>query len=172
MVIPAIPLLPLRLGRGTDGGLVVHLRAAKYKQSAGPGQECEVVQYRDTPIYAFRVGLPVIIRSPSALLSSSVLTNLSTFAWVREDLRYEWKQSWTNSSDRRSGVVVAVMDQEVNWGVQRSGVALECCRSGRMQNKEHRISGFTVAAGPRPIKAMVELRHGERWRWKSSPRKS
>jgi len=122
VVIPTIPPLPLRLGRGTDGGFVVHLRAAKYKQSAGPSQEREAVQYRDTPNYAFRAGLPVIIRSPSALLSSSVLTNLSTFAWVREDLRYEWKQSWTNSSDRRNDVVV--MGQEVYWGVQRSGVVL------------------------------------------------
>jgi len=58
-----------------------------------------------------RVRPPVIIRSPSALLSSSVSTNRSTFAWVREDLRYEWKQSWTNSSDKRNGAVVAVMDQ-------------------------------------------------------------
>lgn len=31
-------LSPLR-GRGTDGGLVVHLNAAKYRQRAGPGQE-------------------------------------------------------------------------------------------------------------------------------------
>ena len=117
-----MPPLPLRLGRGTDGGFVVHLRAAKYKQSAGPGQECEAVQHCDTPNYAFWAGLPVIIRSPSALLSSSVLTNLSTFAWVREDLRYEWKQSWTNSSDRRNGVVVGVMDQEVCWGAQMTKI--------------------------------------------------
>ena len=117
-----MPPLPLRLGRGTDGGFVVHLRAAKYRQSAGPGQECEAVQHRDTPNYAFWAGLPVIIRSPSALLSSSVLTNLSTFAWVREDLRYEWKQSWTNSSDRRNGVVVGVMDQEVCWGAQMTKI--------------------------------------------------
>lgn len=58
--------------------------------------------------------LPVIIRSPSALLSSSVSTSRSTLAWVREDLRYEWKQSWTNSSDRRNGAVVAAMGQVVS----------------------------------------------------------
>lgn len=51
-----------------------------------------------------------------------MLTNLSTFAWVREDLRYEWKQSWTNSSDRRNGVVVGVMDQEVCWGAQMTKI--------------------------------------------------
>jgi len=27
------------LGKGTEGGFVVDLKAAKYKQSAGPGQE-------------------------------------------------------------------------------------------------------------------------------------
>jgi hypothetical protein len=58
------------------------------------------------------VHLPVTIKSASALLSSSVATNRSTLAWVREDLRYEWKQSCTNSSDRRRSVVVEVMDQE------------------------------------------------------------
>ena len=47
VVMPAIPALLLRLGRGTDGGFVVHLRAAKYKQSAGPGRECKFVQYSE-----------------------------------------------------------------------------------------------------------------------------
>ena len=43
VTVPAIPALVLRFGRGTDGGLVVHLSAAKYKQSAGPGQEYELL---------------------------------------------------------------------------------------------------------------------------------
>jgi len=38
VIMPETPALLLRLGRGTDGGLVVHLRAAKYRQSAGPGE--------------------------------------------------------------------------------------------------------------------------------------
>jgi hypothetical protein len=113
VVMPATPALLLRLGRGTDGGLVVHLRAAKYKQSAGPSESINRLSITtpDCALRGSRVCLPVIIRSPSALPSSSVSTNRSTLAWVREDLRYEWKQSWTNSSDRRSGPVVVVMDQ-------------------------------------------------------------
>ena len=56
---------PLDLGKGTEGGLVVQRKAAKYKQRAGP----------------------VIMTSPSALLNSSSSTSLSTFAWVKDDLR-------------------------------------------------------------------------------------
>ena len=67
----------------------MHLRAAKYKQSAGPGEIVSLLSAEDL----LRFHLPVIIRSPSALLSNVVSTNRSTFAWVREDLRYEWKQS-------------------------------------------------------------------------------
>ena len=45
VVMPAAPALPPRFGRGTDGGFVVHLRAAKYKQSAGPGKQSKLVRY-------------------------------------------------------------------------------------------------------------------------------
>jgi hypothetical protein len=54
---PGAPDLLLR-GNGTEGGLVVQRSAAKYKQRAGPE----------------------IMRSPSALLSSSGSRSLSTLA--------------------------------------------------------------------------------------------
>jgi hypothetical protein len=50
------------LGRGTEGGFVVDLRAAKYKQSAGP----------------------VTIKSPSALARRSTSINFSTFACAND----------------------------------------------------------------------------------------
>jgi hypothetical protein len=52
-------------GSGTDGGLVVHRRALKYRTRAGP----------------------MMTRSLSALLKSSVSIRRSALAWLREDLR-------------------------------------------------------------------------------------
>ena len=43
---------------------------------------------------------PVIMRSASALASALSSKSPSTFAWVKEDLRYEWKHSWMKSSAR------------------------------------------------------------------------
>ena len=87
-----LALLPV-CGRGTDGGFVVHLSAAKYKQRAGPGQ-CKLLRTTlHWNLESERVHPPVIIRSAFALPSSSSSTNRSILAWVREDLRYEWKHS-------------------------------------------------------------------------------
>ena len=70
-----------RIRRGTDGGLVVERRAAKYKHNAGPNQSLDGVKFCGT-CYS-----PVIIKSPSALDSTSVSKSLSAFAWVKADLR-------------------------------------------------------------------------------------
>lgn len=56
---------PFERGRGTLGGLVVHLSAAKYKHRAGP----------------------VTMRSASALSSKAGSSSRSAFACVRDDLR-------------------------------------------------------------------------------------
>lgn len=59
VVIPATPALPLRLGRETEGGLVVHLRAAKYKQSAGPDKKRKLVEYRSSELCFVRFSDPL-----------------------------------------------------------------------------------------------------------------
>ena len=69
-------------GRGTDGGLVVERRAAKYRHNAGPGLLGQFQHNKYKYCHA-----PVIIKSPSALDKTSVSSSLSALAWVRADLR-------------------------------------------------------------------------------------
>ena len=70
-------------GRGTEGGFVVHRNAAKYKHNAGPSSK-KRSKFENGVFEIIRMLLhhyvPVIIRSPSALLRMSTSRRCSVFA--------------------------------------------------------------------------------------------